>query len=52
MGGGFVKGLYRREAETSDRSSSKRSKWDPGSKMGLGGVNFSNFICTLNIYYN
>ena len=48
-GGGFIKGLYRCEAETTDRSSSKRSKLDHESKTGLGGVNLSNFICTLNI---
>jgi len=47
-----VKSLYRCEAETTDCSSSKQSKWDPESKMGLGGVNSSNFISTLNIYRN
>jgi len=33
--GGFVKGLYHRKAENTDRLSSKRSKWDPESKIGV-----------------
>ena len=36
--GVFVKGLYPREAETNDHSSSKQTKWDLRAKQGFGYV--------------
>jgi len=44
----FVTGLYCCKVETTDRSSSKQSKWEARANQEFGWGKFSNFICTLN----